>query len=291
MPQADAAARVPVRPLTDLPKLHTPDLSGDKPPWPVIAQDAYHGLAGDIVRAIEPHTEADPIAILVQYLCCFGNAIGRGAYYQVEGDKHFANTFWVLTGQSSKGRKGTSWGRVRQVFDAADPEWVSTRIHSGMSSGEGLIWQVRNPTTQWVDNEDGGKERVIDPGISDKRLMIIESEFAGALEQMRRHGNTLSVVTRDAWDRGDLGSMIKNSPARATGAHISIVGHITDSEMRKKLDETSMANGYANRFLFACARRARLLPHGGTSTNRQYANWGNALGLLWMQRRMSATFI
>jgi hypothetical protein len=26
---------------------------------------------------------------------------------------------------------------------------------------------------------------------------------------------------------------------------------------------TSMANGYANRFLFACVRRARLLPHGG----------------------------
>ena len=46
-------------------------LSGRSPvkhrerPWPVMDQAAYHGLAGDVVRAIEPHTEADPVAILI----------------------------------------------------------------------------------------------------------------------------------------------------------------------------------------------------------------------------------
>jgi hypothetical protein len=29
------------------------------------------------------------------------------------------------------------------------------------------------------------------------------------------------------------------------------------------MDRTSMTNGYANRFLLACVRRARVLPHGG----------------------------
>ncbi len=33
-------------------------------PWPAMDQEAYHGLAGDVVRTIEPHTEADPVAIL-----------------------------------------------------------------------------------------------------------------------------------------------------------------------------------------------------------------------------------
>jgi hypothetical protein len=99
--------------------------------------------------------------------------------------------------------------------------------------------------------------------VDDKRLMILEAEFAGALAVMRRHGNILSRVVRDAWDGRDLAVLVKNKPTRASGAHISIVGHITADELRASLDRISMANGYANRFLFACVRRARLLPHGG----------------------------
>ncbi|MGH7212348.1 MAG: DUF3987 domain-containing protein, partial [Acetobacteraceae bacterium] len=67
----------------------------------------------------------------------------------------------------------------------------------------------------------------------------------------------------DAWDGRDLATLTKNSPARATGPHISIVGHITDDEFRRSLDRVEMANGFANRFLLACVRRARILPHGG----------------------------
>jgi hypothetical protein len=44
--------------------------------------------AGDFVRQLEPHTEADPVAILVQTLVMFGNLIGRNAYFSVEADRH-----------------------------------------------------------------------------------------------------------------------------------------------------------------------------------------------------------
>jgi hypothetical protein len=93
--------------------------------------------------------------------------------------------------------------------------------------------------------------------------MLVESEFAGALTVMRREGNVLSRVIRDAWDRGDLATLTKNSPARATDAHISIIGHITKNELRSTLDHVSIANGYANRFLWLLVRRARFLPFGG----------------------------
>lgn len=79
--------------------------------WPApIAEAAYHGLAGEVVRTIEPHTEADPVALLVQFLAAFGSCLGRGPHYQVEGDAHHANLYAVLVGDSSKARKGTSWG-------------------------------------------------------------------------------------------------------------------------------------------------------------------------------------
>ena len=51
-------------------------------PWPTLAQEAYHGLPGNIVRTIEPHTEADPVAVLMNLLSMFGNAIGMGAYFE-----------------------------------------------------------------------------------------------------------------------------------------------------------------------------------------------------------------
>src|SRR5947209_2408381 len=45
------------------------------------APEAFYGLAGDIVRAIEPHSEADPVGLLLQALVMFGNVVGRCPYF------------------------------------------------------------------------------------------------------------------------------------------------------------------------------------------------------------------
>jgi hypothetical protein len=76
--------------------------------WPVMGLAAFHGLAGEVVTRILPDTESDPAALLLQYLVSFGNAVGRQPYYLIEQDRHFANLFTVLVGQTSKSRKGTS---------------------------------------------------------------------------------------------------------------------------------------------------------------------------------------
>jgi hypothetical protein len=57
--------------------------------------------------------------------------------------------------------------------------------------------------------------------------------------------------------------MTKNSPAVATGALISTVGHASADELRLELTGLDAANGFANRFLFACVRRSKCLPDGG----------------------------
>jgi len=92
---------------------------------------------------------------------------------------------------------------------------------------------------------------------------VIEEEFAKACAVMERQGNTLSVVVRDAWDGNPLEVLTKQEPAKATNTHISIVGHITENELRQRLTETSMTNGFANRFIFVLAKRSNILPFGG----------------------------
>jgi Protein of unknown function (DUF3987) len=230
-------------------------------PWPQLDEAALHGLAGDVVRLLDPHTEADHVGILVQFLTAFGNIIGNNAYYQVESDRHRANLFSVHVGASAKGRKGTAGGRVRAVTRLADEMWSDERTASGLSSGEGLINAVRDKVEKF--DVKSQQFETIDPGVIDKRLMVVEPEFAGALSAMERHGNTLSPVIRNAWDGQKLQTLTKASPLKATGAHISIVAHITEEEARARLTRTEMANGFANRFLFCCVRRSKLLPHGG----------------------------
>ena len=84
------------------------------------------------------------------------------------------------------------------------------------------------------------------------------------LKQIERQGNSLSPVVRDAFDSRQLRTLTRNSPLKATGAHVSIVGHITADELTRRLSETESANGFANRFLFCWADRSKLLPLGGS---------------------------
>jgi hypothetical protein len=229
--------------------------------WPTMDEAAYYGLAGDVVRTMAPHSEADPVAILIQVLVYFGNVVGRAPYYLVEADEHRANLYAVLVGNSSKSRKGTSGSRARSIFTKADESWADDRIKGGLSSGEGFLDQIRDEIKRWNVKEK--QLEVIDPGVADKRLMVVEPEFAGALAAMERTGNTLSSMVRKAWDGHNLATMTRNSPLKVTGPHISIVGHITEDELRADLTRTDAANGFANRFLFASVRRAQVLPHGG----------------------------
>jgi hypothetical protein len=238
-----------------------------EPAWPdPPAEEAFHGLAGRIVRMIEPSSEADPVALLVQTLVAFGSIIGRGAFFQVEGDKHHANEFAVLVGRTSKGRKGTSWGRVNRLLTEAEDQWAANRIQTGLSSGEGLIWAVRDPIKKLEKIKDKGgiryEEVDADPGEPDKRLLILETEFASVLKQTERQGNTLSPILRQAWDGMPLRTMTKNSPARSTGAHISLIGHITVDELRRYLTQTESANGFGNRHTWFCTQRSKELPEG-----------------------------
>ena len=235
------------------------------PEWPKADPLLFHGLAGDIVRLIAPHTEADPVALLVQLLAAFGSALGRTAYFTAEADRHYANLFVVLVGISSKGRKGTSWGHIRRLMQLAEAHWETNCLQSGLSSGEGLIWHVRDAVEKLVKNKTTGEmePEIVDPGIADKRLLVQESEYASVLRVAGRDGNTLSAILRDAWDKGRLQTMTKNSAAKATGAHVSVIGHVTADELRRELSSTEAGNGFANRFLWLCTKRSQELPEGG----------------------------
>jgi hypothetical protein len=149
--------------------------------------------------------------------------------------------------------------------------WSDERVMSGLASGEGLIAAVADPTYD-KDGEPVG-------GTDDKRLLVAEPEFARVLAAASRDQNTLSTIIRHAWDEGSLRVMTRNQPLVATGAHVSILGHITIEELKRRLTDTDIANGFANRFLFACVKRSKILPHGGNLTSSDFKTLGREVAV------------
>jgi len=214
-----------------------------EPPGPA----AYHGLAGEIVQAIAPHTEADPVAMLVQLLVACGALIGRGAWFEVEATRHYPAEFVVLVAESSRARRGSAYARVKQLLGEIDPDF-SLRMGDGLSGGKGLVWALRD--------RDGK-----DAGAPDRRLLVTEPEFARVLSG--RELSSLSPVLCEAWDGEDLETLTRKSPLHATEAHLVLIGYITATELRHYSTTLSIASGFLSRFLFVACRRTQLLPLGG----------------------------
>ncbi len=240
--------------------------TGAEPPWPEpIDERAFYGVAGEIVREFAPQTEADRVGILAVLLAGCGNALDRGIYFDISGKRHELRLYPCLVGPTSRGRKGTAQSVAEAVLSHAVPGWLKRRRRSGLSTGEGLIFQVRDAITTEEPIRDKGKiitgyqELITDKGEDDKRIFVVEEEFGRAIKVLSRDNNTLSAVIRDAWDGNPLHTLAKTSYGTG-GAHVTIIGHITPEELQQQLTSTDMANGFANRFLWICVRRSRLLP-------------------------------
>ena len=213
---------------------------------PELSEAALYGLAGLAVRTIAPHTEAHPAAILLQLLAVFGNLVGPGPHCMVDATRHGLNLFVVLVGDSSKARKGTSWGQVARLFAQVDRPWLSTRVTSGCLTAGGLVYALRDQQPP-----------------TDRRLLALSEEFASILYALKRGKAQLSPLLRSAWDSGNLPTLNMQQHLQATGTHISLIAHITQRELAQSLHHTETHNGFANRCLWTWVQRNSCLPEGG----------------------------
>lgn len=226
-------------------------------PWPVMDEAAFHGIAGEIVRTIEPESESDPVGLLMHILVGFGAMAGQGPHAVADSTKHPARLFAVTVGDTATARKGTAWSNARRVLRAADNGWMDTRQGGGVSSGEGLIFKVRDPRLNLDD------DKKTDEGAESNELLLVETEFSKVLVVSGREGNTLSDQMRIAWDGGILESMVKKDPIKATNPHICLLGHITTDDLANSLSAKQIANGWGNRILWPMVKRSKIMPEGG----------------------------
>lgn len=220
---------------------------------PAAEPACLYGLLGDIAKAACRDTEANPFAVGLNGLSFLGAAVGRGPFMPVGDTVHHPRIFSLHVGRSGIGRKGDSISLIRRIttdLTAIDPN-LAPGIHTGgLSTREGLAALIH-------DGFHDGRADV--PAIEDKRLWVVESEFANVLHQSRRDGNTLSSALRDCWDGASLQPATKANRVWATDPHVGIAAAITPHELKSLTSGRELANGFANRFVIIYAERCTLI--------------------------------
>ena len=111
------------------------------------------------------------INLLARRLCSFGNAFHR---------------LRIALSATRNNAFGTALGQVMRVIKIADERFVAEHVSPGLSTGEGVIWHVRDEITKREPIKERGRtidfhEVISDEGVLDKRLLVISSEFAQVL--------------------------------------------------------------------------------------------------------------
>ena len=216
--------------------------------------ECLYGLVGDVARAGSENTEANPFAIAANFLGYMSAAVGRGPYMAVGNTWHHCRLFTLHVGRSGRGRKGDAVALVSRIDSALRvlDKYAAPQVHrGGLSTREGLVFLVH----------DGYKEgkQDIEP-IHDKRLWVVESEFANILQQGKRDGNTLSPALRDCWDGVSLKPATKSNRLHATDPHVNVSAAITPGELLSLIANRDLTNGFANRFMVIFAERTQIVP-------------------------------
>jgi len=218
------------------------------PPQPSLMM--FYGLVGDVAKVAATGTEINPVAAAMVYLSFLGANVGRDTFLLINNTYHHPRLFTMHIGRSGRGGKGDSQQltqRIRRRIEERDSSALGKTHSGGLSSREGLAALIH----------DGFGDS---PAIADKRLWIIESEFANVLHQSKREGNTLSTALREVWDGGDIKPATKSKSMGVSNPHIGIHANITPGELKHLLHAREMSNGFANRFLMVFAENIGDVP-------------------------------
>jgi hypothetical protein len=194
-----------------------------------------------------------------------GNEVGPWPHANADGAEHPARLNGLVVGDTARSRKSTAFNQVRRLLRTADPDFIATRVRGGFGSGEALIDDIAQS--------------------EDKRLWLVEHEFARVLVVAQRDGSILSIIMRQAWDGDRLEARTRKTIVVADDAFMSVIGHITLEDLRTNLKSADAANGFLNRFLVILVRRSKLLPSGQNSDDQELRGLAREINLALTKAR------
>ena len=223
-----------------------------------------------IVDVCTRDSEAVPVAVAINILLRFSALVGPMVYLPIGDERRCLNEFVLMVGPTGLGKGSSNHGPsrlfrrveeylaldLRNQFQAGKSQGINKypllNIHTGgLSSGEGLAAAM----------DDGKEGNDREPPVTDKRLLVFESEFSNVMSMHHRSGNIVSMVLRNAYDGVDIKPLTKRDKVRVTDPYVCLFANITDHELRDHEQSKSLANnGMLNRFLILWQQPVRDVP-------------------------------
>ncbi|HCG5251515.1 TPA: DUF3987 domain-containing protein [Vibrio parahaemolyticus] len=217
---------------------------------PELRNEGFYGLAGKAALFLCDGFRALPELVTLSLLARIAASINKGNVIVKNGAQSTELRLNALLIMRTGGGKGMGENRAQlliersKLFAESDDESspLFARVHEGgLSTTEGIVNELRD--------DYRGKNGEIVHGNADKRLCVIEEEFASIFIKCRSNNSNLSSTIRKLFDGANLSPLTKHDKISCTNPHVCIVGHITPKEFLDEISGKDLFNGFSNRFL------------------------------------------
>ncbi|EPB6687166.1 DUF3987 domain-containing protein [Vibrio alginolyticus] len=219
---------------------------------PKLRPEGLKGLIGHIANDLSDGTEASAEFIAAYLKVRLSSCIPRGFAEMPFGAFVTQPRINCLLALPTGEGKGLAEKQANAVINTAQKLLENTvsehsdlpfysRVHAGgLSTGEGIAFELRDDSVN--------KKGEIEHGVKDKRLCVVESEFANLLIKCNTRDSILSGTIRKLFDGDPIEPMTKTDRTSCNEPHAHIVGYIPPKELVVRMDSVSISNGFANRF-------------------------------------------
>ncbi|WP_086970968.1 DUF3987 domain-containing protein [Vibrio coralliirubri] len=217
---------------------------------PELRKEGYYGLLGTAALCLCDGSIAIPELVTLSLLARTAASIKKGNVVVKNGSQRTELRINGLIAMRTGGGKGVGESCAQLLIDKSKvysesskvPVPLFARVHEGgLSTTEGIVNELRDDCT--------GKNGEVIHGVSDKRLCIIEEEFANIFIKCRSNNSNLSSTIRKLFDGTNLSPLTKHDRISCTNPHVCIIGHITPKEFLAEVTGKDLYNGFSNRFL------------------------------------------
>ena len=210
---------------------------------PELPDDGKYGFVGKLMDTLSKGTEAIPAFIGAEFLSLLSVSIHRGNIYTSFAASKTVprvNSLQIAKTGEGKGFSSSQMSALKEKVSAIDKELLPPEHLGGVSTTEGIVNEIRD------DIEDANGEII--KGVQDKRLFILEEEFANVFKKVRKNDSTLSATIRTLFDGKKLEPLIKYNKIGCERPHVVFLGHMTPEELSCEIKSVDIANGFMNRF-------------------------------------------
>lgn len=206
---------------------------------PLLHSKALANPFGRWAEQLSPYTEGSTVGVMATLISAFSGYVGPQVRVQMGAGSMPLSTWFVLVGQTGKGRKGATWRVTQPVITKAFKSWAASNIVAGVpATGLGLAA---------VLEESSGP------------LFVLEQEGDAFIDASKK-GVKIGEYLRKAWDGAEIKHKTSQSDILIEDPHFGFVMHVQPSNWAKISGSRDATGGTFNRFAPLWVEQSKTVP-------------------------------